>query len=215
MKYYKSIAVVLGLLAASSAGALQAQTVNQNPGAYVQASVGSGVAGNTHIDASASGIGSASGDLDPKAGVFASGAWGYAFKNGFALEAEGVYVRNDISTGSLNQALGTPAKASVETYGGLVDVMYAIGKLGPVVPYAGLGVGYGQARYSLLGGSSSSDGVMWQARAGVSYPVNPKTSLDFGYRYLGTPQFKITGSGLALKAQTDLHILSVGLRYRY
>jgi opacity protein-like surface antigen len=215
MKSYNILAASLALLASTCAGALHAQTVDQKPGPYLQANIGSGLAGTTHIDASAYGIGSSSGDLDPKVGIFASGGYGYAFKNGLAVEVEAVYARNDISTGSLNQLIGTPAKASVEAYGGLVNLVYAVGRLGPVVPYVGAGVGYGEARYTILGVSDGATGVMWQARAGLSYPVNPTTSLDLGYRYLDTPQYKFTGTGTALKAHTALDILSAGVRYRF
>jgi hypothetical protein len=75
---------------------------------------------------------------------------------------------------------------------------------------ADYGVGYGEARYSVYGASASDDGVMWQARVGLTYPINPTTSADFGFRYLDTPQFRLSGGGAALKAHTGLEILSVG-----
>jgi len=192
---------------AVSAGCAAAQTVSQAPGIYLQANLGSGVGGNTHISLAESGVGSGRGDFNPKAGVFASVAAGKSYRNGLAAEVEGIYTRNDIDA----QGLG----ATVTAYGVLANLMYAVGRVGPIVPYVGAGAGFGGVRYSLPGASKDDNGLMWQVRAGASVPVTPKVSLDFGYRYLGTPNFKAANDTAYVKFHTELHVLSGGVRVRF
>jgi opacity protein-like surface antigen len=218
------------LIALSAAGALGlaatpacADQVAQSPGQYIQFNIGSGLGGTTHASINAVGLGSASADYGPEPGVFASAAYGYSLKGGFAVEVEGLYTFNDVSTSSLNALVGAPAHASVEAYGGLANLMYAIAPVGPVVPYVGAGVGYGEVHYRLYSTDDSKQGLLWQLRAGVSYPLSSNSSVDFGYRFLNTPQYSRSGVAdlngtsysVTLKAHTELHVLSVGFRYRY
>ncbi len=203
--------LALFTLAASSAAA---QGVSQEPGVYLQANLGSGLGGTTHISAAVSGTGSAKGDFNPDSGLFTSVAAGESFKNGLAMELEGVYARNDINTSSLDTG-GAPAHASLTAYGALANVIYAVGRIGPVVPYVGAGLGYGGVRYDLYGSGVTDNGMMWQLRAGVSYPMTSKVSLDLGYRYLDTPRLKDATDIGYLKVHTGLHALSAGVRVRF
>ncbi len=212
LNFYAWPVFALFVLAASPAAA---QTISQEPGMYLQANLGSGLGGTTHVSAAVSGIGSAKGDFNPDSGLFTSVAAGESFKNGLAMELEGIYARNDINTSSLDTLVGAPAHASLTAYGALANVIYAVGRIGPVVPYVGAGLGYGGVRYNLSGGGATDNGMMWQLRAGVSYPMTSKVSLDLGYRYLDTPRFKDAIDTAYIKVHTGLHALSAGVRVRF
>src|SRR5258708_3997656 len=104
-KGYLMKSILLGsatAFAMALAAPVAAQPVKAVAGDYVQFSIGSSVAGQTKF--SVPGIGSEDGDL--KAGLFAAIAGGRSLANGFALEAEGIYLKNDIDTGGLDTAVG-------------------------------------------------------------------------------------------------------------
>lgn len=210
---FLAAAALIGLSLTASGAAAQERDQ------YLQANLGVGVGGNTHVSLDIPGFVSGSGDFSPKTGFFASVVSGKRFAHDFAVEAEGVYTNNDIDSGNLDKLVGGSSKASVETFGGLVNLIYNVPLHAPVTPYAGVGVGYGAARYQMVGASETQGNFLWQVKAGVTYPVTKEVTLDFGYRYMETPDFKSTGSAdgisATLKAQTNLHILSVGARMSF
>lgn len=218
------------ILVLASAGALSvagaamaAAPIDQQPGPYVELYLGSGLGGATSANAAAAGLGSIGTDFGPKPGIFTSLAVGHSLHYGFAVEVEGLYTNNDVSTNLIDTAVGAPAKASTQAYGGLVDLMWAVAHWGPVVPYVGVGVGYGGVTYDLYGASFDDNGLMWQAKAGLSYPVSRKVSLDLGYRYLSASPYNLSGSfdlgGTTysgnLDVHTKLHVVTAGVRVRF
>jgi len=217
------LGIATGLAVIGSSASAQSAATAWAPDQYLQINLGAGVAGDTHASLGVAGLGSASRDFSPNAGVFTSIVAGRSYHDGFALEVEGVYSNNNIATKNLNTLVGLPAKASVETYGGLINGVYNVSHVGPVVPYVGAGVGYGGVSYRVFGLSSSDNGAIWQIKTGVTYAISQTISLDLGYRYLDTPQFKLSGSvdtGSAsysgtIKAHTDLHVVSLGARVRF
>jgi opacity protein-like surface antigen len=92
--------------------------------------------------------------------------------------------------------------------------MWAITRLGPVVPYVGGGVGYGGVRYEVPGYSLTDSGLLAQIKAGLSYPISRKISLDLGYRYLFTPKLHLTYY-YDVGVTTQLHIVTAGVRVRF
>ena len=192
-----------------------AQPARAVAGDYVQFSIGSAVGGETKLDIS--GIGSDDASLD--AGLFAAVAGGRSFGSGFALEAEGVYLENDIKTGSLDTLVGSPLDASARTYGLMVNAHYAALPLGPFTAEIGGGVGYGQTKYKLLGVSDDADGLMWQAIAGLSYPVSEKFSWDLKYRYLRGPKMRadaFVGTTIYdYEIKTSAHVVAIGGRVKF
>ena len=213
MKFVLSAALAASLLAAPCF----AQQTNGR--SYYQVDLGSGVGGAAHLAVSGSvtglGSASASGDVNLKPGFFGSGALCYSFSNGLAAEVEGLYLRNSGDSGSI----GTTA----ETYGAMGNLLYAIGQVGPIVPYVGAGIGYGVAKYSLLGGHVQDSGFMWQLRTGVSGKISETAMWQIGYRYLQSPDYSLdvsaTSSGVtaagSLKVATHTHVISFGVRQRF
>lgn len=211
MKYSLVTAVIVLGAAASAA---QAQAVADN---YIQVNLGSGLGGNAHLSASATTIGSASGDISVKPGFFGSAAVGHSLPNGLAVEGEFYYAWNHGDTDSLGFS------TTAESYGALANVMYAIGQAGPVVPYVGAGVGIGHANYKALGDSVGDTGLVWQLRAGIGGDVSPTIRWDLGYRYFNEPKFSdsasvTTASGTIsahAEIKTHIHVLTVGMRQRF
>jgi opacity protein-like surface antigen len=207
----------------AASGTAAAAPVVQKPGYYAELYVGSGVGGTGSIDASAVGIGSGATSFNPQAGYFVSAAVGRSFAHGLAIEGEFIYSRNDVTTASIDEFVGEPAHANVTAYGGLANVMWAIARVGPVVPYVGAGAGYGGVRYGLYDTHVSDSGFMWQIKAGLSYPVTKDISLDLGYRYLTTPVYNLstsidTGEETVtgnVSAHTHLHVVAAGVRMRF
>jgi opacity protein-like surface antigen len=187
-------------------GAATAQTVAAPPAYYAEVYIGSGVGGTA--SGSADGV---SVSVDPKAGVFTSIAVGRQLGYGLAVEGEFVYTNNVINTSSLDPYIDNPSATS---YGGLGNIMWAITRLGPVVPYVGGGVGYGGVRYEVPGYSLTDSGLLAQIKAGLSYPISRKISLDLGYRYLFTPKLHLTYY-YDVGVTTQLHIVTAGVRVRF
>jgi opacity protein-like surface antigen len=214
----------LSAFAAATVCAAPALAEDQMPGAYVQLNIGAGVGGETDIHAIDNVLGSGRLKEDTKVGPFVSGAAGWSLSNGVAIEGELLYLQNKIDTPDANEFFDFPFEAQTKTYALMVNAMYAIGRWDMMVPYVGAGVGVGKTNYKVLAESDDDTGFIWQLRAGVSFPVNPSTSWDLGYRYIEAPEFNKTytfddGAGgteiTTLKAQTGRHVLQVGWRYRY
>jgi opacity protein-like surface antigen len=189
---------------------------------YSQVNLGSGVGGSANGNVTPTGSSSAivSGDFSPKPGIFVSGTIGVEAPYGLALEAEGIYANNNVQTDALNSQLNLSVDASSATWGAMGNLIYRMKFLGPVEPYIGVGGGYGRARYEALGLTLNKDGLMWQARAGVSYPVYRKVWLELGYRYLNEPELHfdnipVNGTNYSLHATTRLHTVTAGVRVYY
>lgn len=202
-------------LAAISAALVAAPAFAQDSGLYLQANLGAGVAGKTELDATLVGQGSASTDGDLDAGLFASVAFGKVFAGGLSVEGEILYLKNDIDTGDLDRALGTPLNASVRSQGVMLNAFYNVGSPDSVSARFGAGLGYGQSRYKMLGDSDTGDGLMWQAMVSAAYPISETLALDVGYRYVRAPEYEVSDPSGRLSAETGAHVLSVGTRFSF
>lgn len=201
-------------LVVAIAAPVAAQPARAVPGNYAQFSIGSGVAGQTKFNFP--GVGSE--DVDIEAGLFAAIAGGRSMSNGFAFEAEGIYLKNDIDTGDLDAVVGVPLDASARTYGLMVNAHYALTAVGPFTAEVGAGVGYGQTKYKVLGGSDDADGLMWQLMAGLSYPVTEKLSWDLKYRYLRGPQQRADlplAAAPSVEVRTSAHVVALAARVKF
>lgn len=192
-----------------------AQTLSLPEGPYLQVNIGSSLAGDTDAKATLPGVGvgSESFDLDP--GFFGSVELGTTFANKIGLAAEALYFKNDIDTDDADVLVGVPLDASVRTMGVMANAFYNVGTAGPLFARVGAGVGYGEAKYDLLGGSDKNDGVMWQLMASAAYPVSDKLSLDVGYRYLRAPDYDFTDPTGSISADTSAHIVTIGSRFSF
>jgi opacity protein-like surface antigen len=190
------------------------------PSNYVQFNIGSGIAGQADIDATVTGVGSGSTDVDLDAGLFASVAGGHAFGNGFALEVEGVYAGNDGNEDDLAALFGAGTEASINTWGVLANARYEFNTgWNNVSPYVGAGIGYGAVNIDVDNGDDSQGGFMWQAKAGIVIHTNDQLAWDIGYRYLRAPQYDETtfvgGTTGSLTVDTGVHVLSAGARVSF
>jgi opacity protein-like surface antigen len=216
---YRSLLLVsaaIGVLLTGPAAA--AQPVEDLSGTYAQLMLGSGAAGRTTL--SVSNAGSGDEGLDP--GFFTAGAVGHMFSNRVSLEGEILYLRNNINTEDLDSALGGRLNASTRTIGGLANAHYAFTPSAtyPLVFSVGGGVGYGDTRYELLGGSASKGGFIWQAIGGVAYPtMDGKVTWNLQYRYVRSPEFKdsidFQGTNYTAKLETATHVVAVGARMKF
>jgi len=212
---FRLLAVAAGAASLCAGAALAAEPVATSPGFYGQLSLGSGIGGRTKLSSPGDSL-----HEGLNAGLFASAAVGRSLEGGVAFETEILYLHNDIDTGDLDRLTGVNLGASVRTTGLLVNAHYAVAPVGPFTASVGAGAGYGEAKYKLLGGSESKGGFMWQAMAGLSYPVSDKLSWDLQYRYVRSPRFhESVDAGtlgvIPFKVETGTHVLAVGARMKF
>ena len=212
------LAVILPSTAANAQTWLNTDWRSNN---YIQGNLGAVFDGNTHLRSTATPA--TKGDVGADPGIFASGLVGHELGRGFAVEGEVVYANNDIRHRGANGLLLSGTDRSVDTYGGLVNLKYELPTNWNVTgvgvsPYVVAGVGYGGVNYSLAGTDQQDDGLLWQVKTGLALRVNPKLTLDVGYRYLNGPQFEPAADGSVfsgLNLSSHQHIASVGARWRF
>jgi opacity protein-like surface antigen len=198
------------------AAAAPSQAAEVASGAYVAVTAGSSVAGTAKISARSNGVDSGSLSEDVKAGGFASAAFGTRLGKGFDVEGEVLYLKNDIDTKDLDAFVGSPLNASLQATGVMANAHYSLAPIGQTTLRVGAGVGYGQAKYELLGGSDDKSGAMWQVTAGAAYALTDRTSWTLDYRYVGVPDYDAAtasgGSSSQIKIESRVHVVAVGLR---
>ncbi len=175
-------------------------------------------------------------------GEAGAAAVGYGFGNGFRVEIEGDYRRNDVR--QLSLAIPTNASGRQENYGGMVNGYFDLDIGSPYVyPYFGVGAGYSQTRLQGIGAHDPVSGFTanlhgdqgdfaYQAMFGLSFPVAlvPGLSLTAEYRFFSVlenghyRENEFGGSGsnpqpfLGLASRPGLstnynHSAMIGLRY--
>lgn len=95
-----------------------------------------------------------------------------------------------------------------------------------VIPYFGLGLGYGQVRIDAHNKpdsfqmDSKDDAFLWNVMSGVSVPFSDVTSFSLGYRYLATEDLNFRADiagigGRQVDSEYDAHELVFGIRYSF
>ncbi|MDE2485814.1 MAG: outer membrane beta-barrel protein [Alphaproteobacteria bacterium] len=137
----------------------------------------------------------------------------------FAVEAEALYARNNISSPDLDAAFGAPLQMQSRAKGVLANFKvsapngwHASGFT--LRPYAAGGVGYGRNDIDILGDDYGGDGTVWQAKAGLELASAGRFAWDLGYRYLSLPRFHTDQLGLDVHMKTHLQAVTFGLVYR-
>jgi OmpA-OmpF porin, OOP family len=179
---------------------------------YGQLNAGASVSGSTEFGASIAGLGSASLDMDTKTGAVVSGVVGYRLMSGLALEGELLYSKNRVDDTLFQNFIGQPIDIGVRSFGGMANAVYHIDTNSPFTPYVGGGVGFGHTKVKLNGDSEDDVGVMFQVKAGVAYQVSDMFTLDFGYRYIRSPEFNFNDGGDTYTVKTGVHALMLGVR---
>ena len=201
---------VVALLAGCAFGA---PTFAQDRQGYVQLNLGGGFAGVVELEAS-SPPDDIRADADFETGVLASVAAGSTSANGFSFEGEMIYFDSKIDTSAFDTFAGFDLNASVKSYVGMVNGMYAF-DAGRFSPYVGAGLGYGISEYEFDDESEDDGGIAWQLRAGVTVPMSDTLTLDVGYRYLSLPEFEVSEGSDAISAAGRAHIASIGARFTF
>jgi len=165
------------------------------------------------------GLGSASGKFSYNPGFAGKLAVGYGFGNGFRAELEGSYRYNSLSGTNALPLIGQGnANGNNQKFAGMVNGLYDFNNLSRyVVPYVGVGVGYGAERLqgvhvytnnigagvnngSLNYGNATKSQFAVQAILGAAFPITPALSLTAEYNFFVMPTRQnysgtLTGTG--------------------
>jgi hypothetical protein len=191
-------------------------------GSYVEVEGGSGFQGaTTEYNVSPTTADKGSGHFRP--GYFGGLVLGKRIAPGLSLELEGVYLNNHYDRATeFFQGVG----GSERTYGGLGNFRvslpydYHVYRNFALVPYVGAGIGYGSVRYETSEPFyGHQGGFMWQAKTGVEVKTGTPISFDFGYRYIGTPEFSENGfganAGFATNMRSHVQVATGGIKYTF
>lgn len=157
------------------------------------------------------------GDIEYAHGYIVGGALGYAWTNGFRVEAELMRRANDpekIGTAGANR----DATGEITSDAAMGNLLYDFKFSSmPLEPYVGFGAGAVRVRTEnvRINGALFSDdrdtvlGV--QGIAGVSYPFTPRIRLTLDYRYMYAPGVEFSSP---TKFDTDYssHAVTAGFR---
>ena len=175
-----------GALAALLPAAAIAQSVDR--GFYVSLGAGaSWVDGDVNVD----GIGDVGTDNPGWAG---SVALGYDFGQ-FRVELEGIYRNNNPDVGSY-----------LETWGGLINLLYEFDFGFPLKPHIGVGIGYGHFDLDPL---QSDESFILQGIAGIEYAVTPNIAVWVDYRFTNNDWIQSND------VEFDSHAVLAGLRFTF
>jgi outer membrane autotransporter protein len=157
------------------------------------------------------------------AGIFVSGAVGYRWAQGLAVEGEVLYSNADVDKLTITSVGGTSVSAAgavsdgdISTLGLMVNGAYNHNTGTPWTPFLMAGVGV--AKFSVndvkVSGvllADDSDAVFaYQVGAGVDYEVNQQFSVGLGYRFFGTEDPTLKDStGTKFDSELSQHIFTV------
>ena len=218
-------ASVIALPAAAQGSLTDPQTYLR--GGYVELEGGSTFQGATTEYNDIAGVGSNEGSGHFQAGYFGGAIFGHRLAPGLGVELEGVWMKNryDGATEAFQQTAGDS-----QTYGGLANVRlslpydYHITRRFAVVPYVSGGAGYGETDYHTgYGGTTYLDdgrsGLLWQGKAGLEVKTGTPVSFDFGYRYMGTPDYSqratVANGGDSFLMKTHVQAATAGIKYTF
>lgn len=154
-------------------------------------------------------------EIDPSGA--AAAALGFEWVDGWRLEGELSWRRNDFdSVGDV-----TVEDGRAEIYAAMVNMYYGLRKDSAVNPY--LGGGLGAAWLSVddleFGGTQVDDSAVrfaWQAMAGVDFALSDTWVLSAEYRYFSVNQVKMSNSMQApFKVEYDSSAAMLGIRVRF
>jgi opacity protein-like surface antigen len=167
---------------------------------YVRGEIGGTVDGNVDV----SGVR----EFELDSGLVVAGALGADLGAGLRVEGELVYLDSDVDIPG--------ASADVQVTGLFANVAYDFATDWPVTPYVGAGIGWAQTEHNNPLTRDDDTNFAWQLKGGLGWEMSPGLIIDANYRYLNAPEFE--GSrigGGRVEADTDAHVLSVGLRYKF
>jgi opacity protein-like surface antigen len=161
--------------------------------------------------------GTSSGSLEHESGWGFAGGIGYIIGPKLRSEIEIGYRANDVerlTAAAFSVAPGT-ASGDVTVFSGMVSGYYDIVTWGPITPYLGAGVGFGNIDVDFTVGGQNSQhsdtAFAYQGMAGVRYALTSAVDLKVGYRYFAllNPTFGPTESEYAS------HNIELGVAFKF
>ena len=201
---------------------------------YVEVEGGAAFQGRTKIQIAATGLGSSSQSAAQDTKAFGGALIGYKLADAVAIEAEGIYTRNNLSYTPDNPVFGVGG--ATRTYGGLGNLRLSLPftptytvPLGShsfpigISPYIAPGIGYGNIQFTGQNGiynySDNHDGFIWQGKAGVEVRTGSHIAFDIAYRYLQSPDYDRPGffnsPGYTALTRSHIQAATVGLKYYF
>ena len=84
-----------------------------------------------------------------------------------------------------------------------------------IVPYVGLGIGYGWTTIKDDNIKNDDNNMAWQLGIGISYKAMEKLIFDLGYKYLNNTTFKFKANAEEINKDISSHQIYLGLRYNF
>jgi OOP family OmpA-OmpF porin len=165
---------------------------------------------------------------------------GWGFSNGIRLEIEGSYRSNEVDSAKGAAGLASPGAhgGRQDSYGAMGNALVDLVRIGPFLPYVGIGAGYLVTSFNDLNGRPGNGSLRlrgddtggafaFQGIAGLGFVIDqvPGLTLTAEYRYLESlgpsiPVSYVNASGatvLSGKADTESRNQSflLGLRYAF
>jgi len=174
-----------------------------------------------------------SGRVEAEPGFNVGGAVGTRFLEHFRTEINVGYRQNEVEAIRLARGDESDGKGTISMIHVLANAYAEYDFEVGVIPYFGLGVGYGgieidaHNKPETLQIDSDDDAFIWNVMAGVSVPFSDVTTFSFGYRYLAsedlnfraridtTPPSPGGPDGRQVDSEYDAHELVLGIRFSF
>ena len=142
-------------------------------------------------------------------GFSIGGFMGYAFENGYRVEGELVYQRNDFDEvkGSFND--DGPIDANISSVAVLANGYYDFKNKSRATPFLGGGLGFSFVDIN----TADDDDIVfvYHFTAGVGFEITEKITLDLKYRYVVTEDLDIDNTSVGYSSD----ILYTGIRFSF
>lgn len=206
----RSAQVVLGAAAIAVVAASPAVAQDSNAGPYAAIGGAWVMPKDSEID------GPNGGDVEVEwdDGWAAMGALGYAYGNGLRTELEVTWRAN-----GADSIDGAAAGGDVNSFSGMLNVLYDVDFGLPLKPYIGAGIGAARVEMEdvalAAGGPALDDGGMswaYQGIAGAAYGLTDNLDLTLDYRYFSAPDVNLDND---IDAEYSAHNVMLGVRYTF
>ena len=184
------------------------------PGLYVGANIGLAFLDDSDVDIDDSFFSEVDISLSADNGASFGGVLGYAFENGYRVEGELVYQRNNYDEAKVSY-LGMSDKFSMDgdisSATALANGYYDFKNKSRVTPFIGGGLGFAVVD---VDGDPVDDHdyvFVYQFTAGVGFEITESITLDLKYRYVMTEDLEL--EGMQLEYSSD--IISTGIRFTF
>jgi opacity protein-like surface antigen len=157
------------------------------------------------------------GSLEHESGWAFTGGIGYIIGPKLRSELELGYRTNDVERLTV-PAFGVPAgtaNGDVSVFSGMVSAYYDVVTWGPITPYLGAGVGFGNIDVDItvagVNTQRSDTSFAYQGMAGIRYALTSSVDLKLGYRYFALldPQLGSTES------EYKSHNVEFGIAFKF